>query len=62
MEKSLKIRFEHDTKRFHNFKVIDPNGEITGTIYFPKRMNPLPKRLVLEMKNDEPNSGLPLAD
>ena len=52
MDKSLMIKFDQDSKRYHRFKVIDPEGEITGTIYFPKQMNPLPKRLVLEMKSE----------
>jgi len=52
MEKTLTIKFDQDSKRYHRFKVVDAEGEITGTVYFPKSMDPLPKKLVLEMKSD----------
>jgi hypothetical protein len=48
----LKIVFEQDSRRYHRFKVVDPDGQIVGSLYIPKQMNPIPKRLVLEMKSD----------
>ena len=45
----VKIKFDGDSKRFHRFKVIDPEGEVVGVIYLSKQMNPLPKRVVLEV-------------
>jgi len=47
-EIKAKIKFDGDSKRFHRFKVIDPDGEIVGTVYLSKDMNPLPKKIVLE--------------
>ena len=52
MEKTLFIKFDQDSKRYHRFKVVDPEGDVTGTVYFPKTMNPLPEKLVLETKRD----------
>ena len=46
-----RIKFDGDSKRFHRFKVIDSEGEIVGTVYLSKSMNPLPKRVVLEVKS-----------
>jgi hypothetical protein len=48
----VKIVYEQDSKRYHRFKVVDPDAEILGTLYIPKQMNPIPKRLVLEMKSE----------
>ena len=52
LEKTLFIKFDQDSKRYHRFKVVDPEGDVTGTVYFPKTMNPLPEKLVLETKRD----------
>jgi hypothetical protein len=53
MSKEIKagIKFDGDSKRFHRYKVIDPEGDIVGTIYLSKQMNPLPKRVVFEVKS-----------
>ncbi len=40
--------FERNTKTYHRFIVVTPSG-VTGTLYLPKTLEPLPKRLVLEM-------------
>ena len=47
-EIKLSFRYEQDSKRFHRYQVIDAEGYITGSIYFSKDMEELPKRLVLE--------------
>ena len=49
-EIKAKIKFDGDSKRYHRFKVIHPDGEIVGTVYLSKEMNPLPKKIVLEKK------------
>jgi hypothetical protein len=46
--KELSFRYEQDSRRFHRYKLIDPEGYITGSIYFAKDMKELPKRLMLE--------------
>lgn len=51
-EVKLIFRYEQDSKRFHRYKLVDPQGYITGSIYFSKDMDPLPKRLVLESEKD----------
>lgn len=50
MRKEIKatIKFDGDSKSYHRFKIIHAKGEIVGTVYLLKEMNPLPERLVLE--------------
>jgi hypothetical protein len=50
MKRTLTLKYEQDTKRYHRFKVIDPEGEVTGNIYIEKTMDPLPQQLVLKRK------------
>ena len=52
-EVKLGFRYEQDSKRFHRYKVVDPKGYITGSIYFSKDMKQLPKKLVLEREDRE---------
>ena len=52
-EAKLSFRYEQDSKRFHRYKLIDPDGYITGSIYFSKDMKELPKRLTLERMEKE---------
>lgn len=47
-EKEIKghYTFDKDSKRYHRFKIEADEG-ITGSIYIPKKTEPLPKKLVL---------------
>ena len=49
-ETKLVFRYEQDSKRYHRFKIIDPKGHVTGSIYFSKKMRELPNLLVLQME------------
>jgi hypothetical protein len=46
-EVRLTIRYEQDSKRFHRYNVIDPEGNVTGSLYFSKKAK-IPKRVILE--------------
>lgn len=48
-EITAKINFDGDSKRYHRFKVVHPEGHMVGVIYLAKEMNPMPTRIVLEM-------------
>ena len=52
-EVKLRFRYQQDSKRVHRYQVIDPEGYITGSIYFSKDMKELPKRLLLERMEKE---------
>lgn len=56
-EVTAKFKYERDTKRFHRFNIVDPDGEteISGTVYIAKGQDGIPKRLVLkyEAKTDQ---------
>lgn len=41
-----KFRYEKDSKRFHRFQVETDEG-VVGTIYVPKNIKEMPKKLVL---------------
>lgn len=41
------FRYEQDSKRFHRFQIETESG-IVGTVYVPKGLKPMPKKLVLE--------------
>jgi hypothetical protein len=49
-EVNAKFKYERDTKRFHRFNIVDPDGEIEigGTVYIAKGQDGIPKRLVLK--------------
>lgn len=49
-EVNAKFKYERDTKRFHKFDIVDPDGDVdlNGTIYIAKGHDGLPKRIVLE--------------
>jgi len=51
IEVELKIRYEQDSKRFHRYRIVDPEGDINGSIYFSKK-RPLPARVVLEIERE----------
>ncbi len=42
-----KFRYEQDSKRFHRFQIETDTG-IVGTVYAPKNIEVMPKKLVLE--------------
>ena len=42
-----KFRYEQDSKRYHRFK-IETNVGIVGTVYVPKDIEAMPKKLVLK--------------
>ena len=41
------FRYDKDSKRYHRFQVETESGVI-GTIYLPKDLKPMPRKLVLE--------------
>jgi hypothetical protein len=41
------FKYERDSKRYHRFRIENKEG-ITGTIYIPKDMDPLPERIILD--------------
>ena len=41
------FRYEQDSKRFHRFQ-IETDAGIVGTVYVPKYIEAMPKKLVLE--------------
>ena len=41
-----KFRYEKDSKRFHRFQVEADEG-VVGTIYVPKNIKSMPKKIVL---------------
>ena len=49
MEKGItgKFRYEQDSKRFHRFQIETDCG-IVGTVYVPKDIEVMPKKLVLK--------------
>jgi hypothetical protein len=56
MEKStevkLKIRYEQDSKRFHRYRIMDPEGNVNGSLYFSKQMK-IPERVILEIEQKD---------
>ena len=42
-----KFRYEQDSKRFHRFQ-IETDAGIVGTVYVPKNIEAMPKKLILE--------------
>ena len=53
-EKEIKglFKYEKDSKRYHRFQ-IETDAGIVGTIYVPKDMEPMPKKLILEYSDKE---------
>jgi len=41
------FKYDKDTKRMHRFQVETEFG-VTGTIYLPKDLKPMPRTLILE--------------
>ena len=41
------FRYEQDSKRYHRFKIETDTG-IVGTVYVPKDIEAMPKKLALE--------------
>ena len=41
------FRYDKDSKRYHRFQ-IETESEVTGTVYVPKEMKPIPRKLILE--------------
>ena len=42
-----KFRYEQDSRRYHRFK-IETEAGIVGTVYVPKDIEAMPKKLTLE--------------
>lgn len=42
-----KFRYEQDSKRYHRFQ-IETDAGIVGTVYVPKDIEAMPKKLALE--------------
>ena len=57
-ERTLQGRYEYekDTYRFHRFRIITEAG-IEGVIYIPRKMDPIPTRLILECALPESNKA-----
>ena len=47
-----KIVFEQDSKRFHRFKIQTDAG-IVGSVYIPKKIERMPKKLILHYADNE---------
>ena len=45
----LTIRYDQDTKRKHRYLVIDPQGLVSGVIYFSKQLKQIPEQVLLEI-------------
>ena len=44
-----KFRYEQDSKRFHGFKIeTDADIRVVGTVYVPKDVTTMPKKIILE--------------
>jgi len=41
------FRYDKDSKRYHRFQVETESG-ITGTVYVPKELKPIHRKLILE--------------
>ena len=41
------FRYQQDSKRYHRFQIETEEG-VVGTVYLPKDLQPLPKKIVLE--------------
>ena len=42
-----KFRYEQDSKRYHRFQIETSCG-VVGTVYIPKNIDGMPKKLILE--------------
>ncbi|MHC5074590.1 MAG: hypothetical protein ACYTFE_07175 [Planctomycetota bacterium] len=47
-----KFKYERDSKRYHRFQIITDEG-IVGTVYIPKNIETMPKRLLLDYAGKE---------
>jgi hypothetical protein len=45
--------YEQDSKRYHRFQIVETDKGITGTVYVPKDLKPMPDKIVLERKDKE---------
>jgi hypothetical protein len=52
-EVKLIIRYEQDSKRFHRYRIVDPEGNVSGSIYFSKELKLLPEKVTLERENKQ---------
>jgi hypothetical protein len=48
-----KIRYDRDSKRYHRFLVVDGQDDVTGSLYFSKRLKQLPRKVILEIESKE---------
>ena len=48
-EKEIKglFKYQQDSKRYHRFKIETDSG-VVGTVYVPKKMDEMPKKLILK--------------
>jgi hypothetical protein len=46
------FRYEQDSKRYHRFQ-IETEAGIIGTVYVPKDIGTMPKKLIFEYANKE---------
>ena len=46
------FRYDKDSKRYHRFQIETDSG-VTGTVYLPKDLKPIPRKLILEYTNKD---------
>ena len=45
-------RYDTDSKRYHRFEIITDAG-VVGTVYIPKDLKPMPKKMILTYQSKE---------
>ena len=46
------LRYQEDNKYYHRFRIETKNEEVLGAIYISKNINPLPDRIILDLKSN----------
>ena len=49
-EIKLELHYEQDSKRYHRYRIESEEG-VKGSVYFPKDMDPIPIKVILERKD-----------
>jgi hypothetical protein len=53
IEVTLKSKYEQDSKRFHRLRIVDPEGNVSGSVYFSKELKVLPERVTPEREDNK---------
>jgi hypothetical protein len=48
-----KFRYQQDSKRYHRFQIEIEGDKIVGSIYIPKKIETMPKKLILHYADKE---------